>query len=158
MSRVGLIIGALVMSPISTGCELYSAKQSVMFDNSHGLCISLLDGVEYTAQSLAAFADLAINEKKDYSAYWSDWIMSDDDNPLLSRSLAANYIGVGVWVPSELEDQMETMNAEEWLKSHGLLLSLGFGDMDSGKPRMRLDYRWHEKYDGDVMMQVEVPF
>jgi len=158
MSKVGLIAAALLMPSVAFGCDMYSTTQSVMLGKTHGVCFSLLDSLEYTTQSLKSFSDLAISEKNDYSEYWADWNMSEDDNPILSRSLASNYVGLGVWVPSELEQQLDAMDTEEWLKSHGLLVSFGFGDMDSGKPRMRLDYRWHEKYDGDVMMQVELPF
>ncbi len=158
MLKVGFIALALLSTSASAGCDLYSTNQSVMFGKSKGFCVSLLEGVEYTKKSLNSFKNLTLNDKQDYSQYWADWSMSENDNPILSRSLASNYLGVGVWVPSELENQMDTMNAEEWLKSHGLLVSLGFGDMNSGKPRMRLDYRWHEKYDGDVVMQVELPF
>jgi hypothetical protein len=65
---------------------------------------------------------------------------------------------VGVWVPNELKDDLAEMDTEQWLMSHGLQLSLGFGDKTSGKPRMRFDYRWHDRYDGDMMVQVELPF
>lgn len=158
MSKLGLIALTLFSSSASARCEIYSSTQSVMFGKTQGLCVSLLQGIEYTTKSLDSFNDLTTSDKQDYSEYWADWSMSEDINPILSRSLASNYVGIGVWVPSELEKQLESMNAEEWLKSHGLLLSFGFGDMNSGKPRMRLDYRWHEKYDGDVVMQVELPF
>ena len=42
--------------------------------------------------------------------------------------------------------------------SHGLKLSLGFGQKKAGEPRVRLDYRWHEVYQADWFMQIEVPF
>ena len=162
MLKSGLIWGMLLIAPISNACELYgndSASQSVMFGQQTGVCFSLLDGIGYTAKSIDSISEFIGEESStDYSQYWSEWLLNSDTNPIVTQSLASNYIGLGVWVPSELEDQMSQMDTEEWIKSHGLQLSLGFGDMNSGQPRMRLDYRWHEQRDGDVMMQVEVPF
>ncbi|MCV5991403.1 hypothetical protein OFO94_35620, partial [Escherichia coli] len=66
--------------------------------------------------------------------------------------------GLGFWMPEELRDEESKMDTEEWLRSHGLMFSVGFGDKSDGQPRMRFDYRWHEYYDADWMMQIEVPF
>ena len=35
------------------------------------------------------------------------------------------------------------MDLDEWLKSHGVALSLAFGDKHSGLPRLRLDHHLH---------------
>lgn len=160
MSKGGLIWGALLLSSISNACEMYgkdSTSQSVML-GQQGVCFSILDGISYTAKSIDTISEYMVEKPTDYSAYWSNWLLNNDSNPILTQSLASNYIGLGVWVPSELEDQLASMDTEQWIKSHGLQLSLGFGDMNSGQPRMRFDYRWHDERDGDVMMQVEVPF
>ncbi|WP_325205958.1 hypothetical protein [Vibrio sp. 03_296] len=61
-------------------------------------------------------------------------------------------------MPEEYENQVASMTTEEWLRSHGLMFSIGLGDKKSGEPRMRFDYRWHETSEADVMMQIEVPF
>ncbi|MFM2587978.1 hypothetical protein [Vibrio sp. TBV020] len=160
MSKYGLIWGTLLLSSVSNACEMYgrdSTSQSVML-GQQGVCFSILDGIGYTAKSIDSISEYMVDDSTDYSAYWSEWLLNNDSNPILSKSLASNYIGVGVWVPSELEDQLSSMDTEQWIKSHGLQLSLGFGDMNTGQPRMRVDYRWHDERDGDVMMQVEVPF
>jgi len=160
MSKSGLIWGTLLLSSVSNACEMYgssSSSQSVMLGQP-GVCFSILDGIGYTAKSIDSISSYMAEESTDYSTYWSEWLLQNDSNPILTKSLSSNYIGLGVWVPSELEDQLSSMDTEEWIKSHGLQLSLGFGDMNTGEPRMRFDYRWHEERNGDVMMQVEVPF
>jgi hypothetical protein len=162
MNPVRLIPFLMVFSASSFACEMYqtnTSNESVLFHSESGICFSLLEGIEYTANKLDGLYDLVNqNDSEDYSTYWEDWVLQSETNPILTRSLASNYIGVGVWVPSELENRLHNMDTEEWILSHGVQLSLGFGSKSSGEPRMRLDYRWHEKFDGDVMMQVEVPF
>lgn len=162
MSRFGMILVVLCLSPNVLACPLFKdtpSNESLMFQKESGVCVSWAAGIKYTAEQLDRLNSImASEEKTNYADYWSAWVLNDDANLFLSQSLASNYIGVGVWVPSELEEQMEDMDTEQWLLSHGLQLSLGFGDKKSGKPRMRFDYRWHEDYDGDVMMQLEVPF
>ncbi|RTZ18224.1 hypothetical protein EJ063_05405 [Vibrio aquaticus] len=159
MSKYGLIWGTLLMSSFSNACEMYgkeSASQSVVVDQ--GVCFSFMDSIGYTAKSIDTISHYVLEESTDYASYWSDWLLDNEASPILSKSLASNYIGLGVWVPSELEDELASMDTEEWIRSHGLQLSLGFGDMNTGQPRMRVDYRWHDQREGDVMMQVEVPF
>lgn len=159
MSKYGLIWGTLLMSSFSNACEMYgkgSTSQSVVVDQ--GVCFSFTDGISYTAQSIDTISHYVLEDSTDYSSYWSDWLLDNDASPIFSKSLASNYIGLGVWVPSELEDELASMDTEEWIRSHGLQLSLGFGDMNTGQPRMRVDYRWHDQREGDVMMQVELPF
>ena len=47
----------------------------------------------------------------------------------------------------------------EWLESHGLQLSLAFGGEEKGKnTRFRIDYRWHDRADDQLFMQLEIPF
>ncbi len=151
-----------VFSASTFACEMYQTnapQESVLFHSPSGVCFSLLEGIEYTANKIDQLYDFVSDEKKpDYTSYWEDWVLQSETNPILTQSLASNYVGVGVWVPSELENRLHSMDTEEWIMSHGLQLSLGFGSKSSGEPRMRLDYRWHDRYDGDVMMQIELPF
>ncbi|MCG9578857.1 hypothetical protein L1D14_21845 [Vibrio tubiashii] len=151
----------LSFSPLAAACELYQegvSAHSLMFEGSSPTCTTIFDLEIDDTVTNEAFVDLTLAEKTAHSSYWSDWLLGNETNPLISNSASSNYFGVGVWVPNELEDQLKEMNTENWIRSHGVQLSLGFGDMDAGTPRMRLDYRWHEQYDGDFMMQVEVPF
>ena len=162
MKTHALILLASLASSTIGACELYSSgyqSDSVLFHSSQGVCFSLLDGIQYTAEKLDAFDDWVSEEQSpDYSSYWSDWVLQTETSPILSQSLASNYIGIGVWVPSELEDQINVSDTENWIMSHGLQLSLGFGDKKPGEPRLRLDYRWHDDYERDVIMQLELPF
>ncbi|CAM2820674.1 hypothetical protein VITU102760_04455 [Vibrio tubiashii] len=161
MLKRGMICVMLSFSPLAAACELYQegvSAHSLMFEGSSPTCTTIFDLEIDDTVTNEAFVDLTLAEKTDHSSYWSDWLLGNETNPLISNSASSNYFGVGVWVPNELEDQLKEMNTENWIRSHGVQLSLGFGDMDAGTPRMRLDYRWHEQYDGDFMMQVEVPF
>nr|WP_246225532.1 hypothetical protein [Vibrio agarilyticus] len=90
--------------------------------------------------------------------YWQQWSLKSRDNPVVSSRLSDNYFGLGFWMPEKLEEDAHDMTTEEWLRSHGLLFSVGFGERQKGEPRMRFDYRWHDDADSDLMMQVEVPF
>ncbi|MHC6529506.1 hypothetical protein [Vibrio proteolyticus] len=145
-------------------CDLFdppyaSDNDSVMFHSPAGVCFSFQEGVDYATEKLEQLSLLSEDPQDDAeSEYWNDWITLDDTNPLLTQSLESNYFGVGIWLPSEVEDRMHDMQAGEWIINHGLQFSVGLGDKQAGKPRMRFDYRWHNQYDGDVLMQVEVPF
>ncbi|MCG9676863.1 hypothetical protein [Vibrio sp. Isolate24] len=151
-----------LVSYAADGCELYSTdyqSDSVLFHSQQGVCFSLLDGIQYTADKLDAFEQWVSEEPSaDYSSYWADWVLQTETSPILSQSLASNYIGIGVWMPSELEEQVHVSETEDWIMSHGLQLSLGFGEKKLGEPRLRLDYRWHDDYERDVIMQLELPF
>lgn len=93
------------------------------------------------------------------SDYWSEWWnLEEDTQPILTENFAFSYFGIGLWLPEEVAEQERKMSTDEWILNHGLKFSLGLGEKQTGKPRMRFDYRWHNEYDGDVMMQVEVPF
>jgi len=162
MFKCGMICVMLSFSPFATACVLYQgdvSSHSLLLDGANHSCFSAFDLDIETTASNEVFMDLTLAEQTEHSSYWSDWLISNETNPLIStNSASSKHFGVGVWVPNELEEQLTDMDTENWIRSHGLQLSLGFGDMDAGTPRMRLDYRWHEQYDGDFMMQVEVPF
>lgn len=95
--------------------------------------------------------------RKDYEGYWSDWVLKTESNPFLSQHYSDSYFGIGVWSPTEFEDE-EELTTQEWLMNHGLQFSVGFGEKKLGEPRLRFDYMWHEDEQDNVMMQVEVPF
>ncbi|MGX1926558.1 hypothetical protein ACUALS_15570 [Vibrio sp. NH-7] len=162
MNAVRAIGLVSLLTASAQACEMYETKQfeeSVMFHSPSGVCFSLLEGIEYTANKFDDFLDIVdFDDDQGYDTYWDDWVLKSETNPILTRALSSNYVGVGVWVPTELENRLHAMDTEEWILSHGLLLSVGFGKKSAGEPRMRLDYRWHDKYDGDVMMQIELPF
>ena len=157
------VLVLLLFSSVTKACDLYSnsfleegTSSSVMFQAS-GICFSMLDGIDYASAQLSALG-LTDDNKSTNSLYWSDWVLKTDDDPIFTQKLATSYIGFGVWMPQELHEEKSKMSTEEWLMSHGIQISFGFGEKKVGEPRMRIDYRWHEDYDLDVMMQIEVPF
>lgn len=161
MAKVRWIILSLFSVSTSYACELYQSdfeSESVLFHSKSGVCFSLLEGIQYSAQKVDALTKAFEQKPIDYSEYWSDWVLKSASNPVLTKSLESNYFGVGIWKPSELEESLDSLTPEEWLMNHGVQFSLGFGDKEIGKPRMRFDYRWHSEYKGDLLMQVEVPF
>lgn len=153
----------LMFSSMTKACDLYSNallveekdNSSVLLQTS-AVCFSMLDGMDYASKQLSALGLFEAHPSD--ASYWSDWLLKADMDPLFTQKLATSYLGFGVWMPPELLDEQSKMSTEEWLMSHGLQLSIGFGEKKAGEPRMRFDYRWHEDYDGDVMMQIEVPF
>lgn len=156
------MLPTLVMFPtLLFACEMYSTdtpNESVMFHSPDSLCFSLIAGIDYNVEKGEAHYDLSRQESESDPDYWSDWVLKTETNPLITQSLSTSHFGIGIWVPHELETQLDYMETEAWILSHGLQFSLGIGERNSGQPRMRLDYRWHETYDGDVMMQIELPF
>lgn len=162
MGKVITMVLLVVVSNSVGACERYPSSlstQSVLLHSSNEVCFSLLEGIEYTATKVNELHNFVRQEDTEQDGdYWSNWVLQSETNPILTQNLATNYIGLGIWVPSELEERLHRMDTEEWLLSHGLQLSFGFGTKSSGEPRMRLDYRWHDRYEGDVMMQVELPF
>ncbi len=119
-------------------------------------CSSLGNRAEDTVKDFFAISEFA--PKKKQTDYWSEWILNSENEPLFSSSLDKNHFGFGVWTPEEYADKFDDLSYYEQLKAQGFLLSLGLGDQDGDEPRMRIDYRWHNKEEGDVYLQVEVPF
>ncbi|GEM_PF-922694 len=168
--KLNVAVCALIMfSSLTEACDLYSgslltpeleltlgADSSPTMLPASGVCFSILDSMGYASKQLLALG--LFEESPADSSYWADWFLKADSDPLFTHKLATSYIGFGVWIPSELLDEQSDMSTEEWLMSHGLQLSIGFGEKKAGEPRMRFDYRWHEDFDSVVMMQIEVPF
>lgn len=153
----------LLVSNLVQACEAFIFKdathkpfETVELSDSRVLCISFLNGFEYASKKL--FELDFIKDNENISEYWAQWGLESVDDPFFTHKIAKNYIGIGVWMPSELIEEQAKMSTEEWLKSHGLLLSVGFGNKEKGEPRMRMDYRWHDDYEVDLMMHIEVPF
>ncbi|MDN3680618.1 hypothetical protein QWZ04_09840 [Vibrio tapetis subsp. quintayensis] len=103
-----------------------------------------------------AISEFAPKEEK--TDYWSEWILNSESEPLFTSKLDKNHFGFGVWTPKEYADRFDDLSYYDQLKAQGFLLSLGLGEPNGDEPRMRIDYRWHNKVEGDVYLQVEVPF
>jgi len=162
MKSFAACILLLLVSNLAYACnsfiddEAHNPFETVQLSDSRVWCISLINGIDYASQQL--FELDFVKDNENVSEYWEQWGLQSEDEPLFTHKIAHSYIGVGVWMPTELLKEQSEMSTEDWLKSHGLLLSLGFGNKQTGEPRMRMDYRWHDDYQVDLMMHIEVPF
>ncbi|TKF21697.1 hypothetical protein FCV43_10235 [Vibrio genomosp. F6] len=141
---------------IYAGCDFFS-NESVMLESKSSWCDSIANGVDMISSKVSTLGGL-LEEEKMPNTYWAEWALRPEDEPILTQNISSNYIGLGIWMPDELAENENQMTTEEWLTNHGLQISIGLGEKKSGEPRMRFDYRWHEVYQGDVMMQIELPF
>ncbi|WP_245905450.1 hypothetical protein [Photobacterium lipolyticum] len=93
------------------------------------------------------------------SEFWEDWTR-DGDSPFLIKKLASTFYGLGAWLPEKYDQQeVDTIqDAQEWIRNHGLQMSFGIGGEDGNSPRFRVDYRWHEDENDNVLLQIEIPF
>ncbi len=148
----------LVATQVSAACSYLSDRSVVFADNTMPVCEQVLDGVGVLATKKLNWSTSKIKLDGSKKNYWEEWAFKKNETSLLTSNLEKNHFGLGIWMPKELMEEESKMDTEEWLLSHGLMFSVGFGNKGDGKPRMRLDYRWHETYDADWMMQFEVPF
>lgn len=90
--------------------------------------------------------------------FWSVWRGEQLDDPIITGQISHSYFGLGIWEPEEITEAEVDMSYGEWLANQGLQFSLAFGDPDKEGARVRMDYRWHNQYHGDVLLQLELPF
>ncbi|ENY3837803.1 hypothetical protein ACFXIQ_003277 [Vibrio vulnificus] len=150
------IVSMLFAKQAAASCALLEERSIMLQDSAMEICTSLEDKISFLKNNAMAW----LNEDKQETQedYWGEWALKPKDNPVLTQNLSDKHFGLGFWLPEEYENQVASMTTEEWLRSHGLMFSIGLGDKKSGEPRMRFDYRWHETSEADVMMQIEVPF
>ncbi|MED5503686.1 MAG: hypothetical protein VYC54_04550 [Pseudomonadota bacterium] len=148
----------LVTTQASSACSYLSDRSVVFADNTMTVCEDVFDSLGVLSMDTLNWYIAEKSIEGPIDSYWDQWAIRSEDTPILTQNLEKNYFGLGLWMPEELRDEETNMSTEEWLKSHGLMFSVGFGDKHDGEPRMRFDYRWHEYYDADWMMQIEVPF
>lgn len=155
-----MIWGWLALSNMAMECVnvqddiLAGAARSVVF--YHPTSCSHADKQESISLLRLHFSN--IND--DRNDYWHGWIAGQSMaiEPMLSSNYQQNYFGLSLWMPEQFAVQEFDMDLDEWLKSHGVALSLAFGDKRSGLPRLRLDYRWHDIAPKDWFLQLEIPF
>ncbi|MGR5237143.1 hypothetical protein [Vibrio alfacsensis] len=147
-----------VATPASSACNYLSDRSVVFAKNTMPVCEDVFDSVGVLSVDTLSWYEAKKTLDEQTENYWDEWAIKSENTPLLTQNLKKNYFGLGVWMPEELQNYENDMTTEEWLRSHGLMFSVGFGDKNDGEPRMRFDYRWHEYYDADWMMQIEVPF
>ncbi len=151
------------MGLLMTGLSMPSYACLSMFEESvviekpkFFLCQEISTSVETL---VGEFVEL-LNRNETYSPidndYWNEWALKGDEQPLLTQRLSDNALGLGLWQPEEYAE-IDDMTYREWFDSHGVLLSLGFGDRQSGHPRMRIDYHWHNEHEDNVNVLIEIP-
>ena len=94
-------------------------------------------------------------------SFWEGWEYTEGYDPILSGYFENSAIGLTVWQPPEYNSKSSSdfSSYYEWIKTHGVQLSLGFGDKEKGhKSRFRFDYRWHEDAGDEFFLQFETPF
>lgn len=156
-----MILGWFALSSMAMDC--INVQDDILIIRSHSVvfyqptaCAQIND-LESISSMLALHLKDNTNQKNDY---WNGWVagQSMTIEPMLSSNYQQNYFGLSVWMPEQFAGQEYEMDLDEWLKSHGVALSVAFGDKRSGLPRLRLDYRWHEIAPKDWFLQLEIPF
>ncbi|MBM4929507.1 hypothetical protein HYO31_05660 [Vibrio parahaemolyticus] len=152
------VCALLVVTQANSACTYLSDRSVVFESNTMPTCEEVFDSLGLLGANALDWDANRPKVQGPIENYWEQWAIKSEDTPFLTQNLDKNYFGLGFWMPEELRDDEKEMTTEEWLRSHGLMFSIGFGDRSDGEPRMRFDYRWHEYYDADWMMQIEVPF
>ncbi|WP_330960037.1 hypothetical protein [Photobacterium sp. 53610] len=127
-------------------------------------CVQPLDAGQGAATSTQQFAtgesSVHWNAEHDVkeSSFWDNW-QSQSGEPLIKENTSSTFYGVGLWLPKKYEDLdiLTFEDAKEWVRKHGVLMSVGLGSNDSQSTKYRLDYMWHEDEKDGVMLQIEIP-
>ncbi|MFA0087517.1 hypothetical protein BCU70_01475 [Vibrio sp. 10N.286.49.C2] len=158
----GIALLAVVSVPNAHAfCEDNSNRSVVLkVTEEESLCSLLIKPFSYLGTKVVTLGGLL--EPTDplaalQDSYWDEWLLNQESEPVLTGNYKSSFVGIGLWAPAEIARQKDEMSMQEWLMSQGLHVGVGFGEKGK-EPRLRLDYRWHEDYQGDMMMQVEVPF
>lgn len=157
--KLGLIACTVIALSVNA-CNLDRdpTKSLVVADKSLNLCDELVNTVDELVDRFVAATRVRDAEQAGTSDYWSDWILKNVDDPLLTQRIEDGFLGFGVFRPYEMTLNDDELSYEEWIKTHGIQLSLGIGDKNGDEPRVRLDYQWHDRHEDLVHVQVEVPF
>ncbi|MCW8336066.1 hypothetical protein, partial [Vibrio paucivorans] len=124
----------LCMPLAANACDLFSSPSSnraadaPVLANS-GVCFSVEETLDFASKQWVNLSSLLDeDDTPPTSSYWDDWVLKSKSDPILTQSVSSNYFGIGVWRPTELKKYERDMSTEEWLLSHGLQLSVGFGE------------------------------
>jgi hypothetical protein len=155
----GILTLSLMASPASA-C-LKTSQESIVFlePTQDSLCYEITNSVESLVNNL-----LSMIEPVDIFAtnndYWSTWALQNEEDPMsiYTQQVSSHFIGFSVWQPIAYAEESSEMSYDEWIKSHGLQLSVGLGETKGKEPRMRIDYQWHDEHEDIMQFQVEVPF
>ncbi|MDO6706991.1 hypothetical protein [Photobacterium sp. 1_MG-2023] len=165
--HIGLLFFSLSANALP--CHYYSQNQlKSMPEDERGAylltCVHPMDagkGAAASTQARMAGADRMrwdIEHEVIQRSFWDDWQAQNGD-PLLKDNSSSAFYGLGLWMPKKYEDLdiLTFEDAKEWVRKHGLLMSVGLGANDGASAKYRLDYMWHEDEQDGVMFQIEIP-
>ncbi|GAM55259.1 hypothetical protein JCM19231_5091 [Vibrio ishigakensis] len=153
-----------------TGCALFSAGASaciedrdpteslVMVETTLELCEDLVNSVDHLVDRFLVATHIKQENERTDLDYWSNWMLKNVDDPILTQHVSEGYFGLGFYRPEEMTLNDDELTYEEMIKTYGVLLSVGIGEKRKNEPRVRLDYQWHERHEDVFHVQVEVPF
>ncbi|MEJ2764852.1 hypothetical protein VV869_12920 [Photobacterium sp. MCCC 1A19761] len=136
-----------------------TAEEQIVYEQPcQPAAIAIPEPVEQTSSSELTLGD-GEGQQAGEEGFWDNWA-GHNNSPVLSSNTRSTYYGVGVWLPEKYQDLdvMTLEDAQQWIKNHGLQMSLGVGGEDGRSARFRVDYRWHEERLNDLFLQVEIPF
>lgn len=159
-SKLGGILTLILAVPTASACLKTSQEPIVLLETSQdSSCYEITNSVEALVNNLLSMVEPVdfFTTKNDY---WSTWALQNEEDPtsIYTQQLSSHFIGFSVWQPLAYADEASEMSYDDWIKSHGLQLSVGLGETKGKEPRMRIDYQWHDDYEDIMQFQVEVPF
>ncbi|WP_159064934.1 hypothetical protein [Thaumasiovibrio subtropicus] len=93
----------------------------------------------------------------DQVGFWDSWIT---ESPFYASTLDdGTHYGFSLYLPEDAHDieQFSSDEIKNWIRQHGITMSLGLGPQQKGRPRFRIDYRWQQEEEGNVMIQMQLP-
>ncbi|GAD79808.1 hypothetical protein [Vibrio ezurae] len=154
-TTVALVCGTF-MAGASEACvfDRDPTRTVVLVNSTLELCDDIITTVDELVDDLLVTTHL--KEESTTLDYWSNWMLKNVDDPILTQRVEESFFGLGVFRPYEMTSNDDELSYEEWIKTYGVQLSVGIGEKD--KPRVRLDYQWHDQFEDVFHVQFEVPF
>ncbi|WP_413112857.1 hypothetical protein [Thaumasiovibrio sp. DFM-14] len=90
--------------------------------------------------------------------FWYAW---QAEEPLVSQTIDGNtFYGIGIFTPDDINElgEFSSEAVVEWIKQHGVTMSFGLSQQLTGSANFRIDYRWRDREDVDLMLQMRLPF
>ncbi|WP_367869568.1 hypothetical protein [Vibrio sp. B1Z05] len=154
-ATVALVCGTFMAgAPEACVFDRDPTRTIVLVNSTLELCEEIIDTVDEIVDDLLVTTHL--KDEPTTLDYWSNWMLKNVDDPLLTQRVEESFFGLGVYRPEEMTTNDADLSYEEIIKTYGVQLSVGIGEKD--KPRVRVDYQWHEHFEDVVHVQLEVPF
>ncbi|USD68076.1 hypothetical protein [Vibrio sp. SCSIO 43136] len=158
-ASIALVLSLLWMAK-ALACNPFEQPSSVVLleKAEQSFCHKVVEELDNLKEGLFSISS-SVAKNSLNNDYWKQWSINESSDPLLTQQLdSKNYFGLGVWMPSQFDEEIEGMSYQEYLQAHGVQFSLGLGEQNGNEPRMRIDYQWHKDFDPNFSVQLEVPF